>query len=129
VFLATAESTGGAYLEIVVTYPPNNPPPPMHKHPTQAEHFTVLAGAIEAIVDGAQSTVSAGGEIDVPAGIAHKMWATEEGVVMRWRTTPALRTGEMFCDLWQVARDNDWRPGGLQLFEVLQKYDAEFCLC
>jgi quercetin dioxygenase-like cupin family protein len=129
VFLATSESTGGAYLEIEVTYPPNNPPPPMHKHPSQSEHFTVLAGAIVAIVGDAQTTVRAGEEIDVPADTAHKMWATDDGVVMRWRTTPALRTGEMFCDLWQVARDNDWKPGGMQLFEVLQKYDAEFCLC
>ena len=39
VFLATAESTGGAYVEIEATYPPNNPPPPLHKHPTQAERF------------------------------------------------------------------------------------------
>ncbi|HET6818701.1 MAG TPA: cupin domain-containing protein [Mycobacteriales bacterium] len=129
VFLATAESTGGSYLEIEVTYPPNNPPPPMHKHPSQAEHFTVLAGAIEAIVDGSRHSVAVGEEIEVPADTAHQMWATDDGVVMRWRTTPALRTGEMFCDLWEVARDSDWQPDGMALFGVLQKYDVEFCLC
>ncbi|HET7310611.1 MAG TPA: cupin domain-containing protein [Mycobacteriales bacterium] len=129
VFLATAESTGGAYLEIEVTYPPNSTPPPMHKHPSQSEHFTVLAGAIDAVVDGIPSTVAAGQALDVPADTAHRMWATDDGVVMRWRTTPALRTGEMFCDLWAVARDNDWQPDGMAMFGVISKYDAEFCLC
>lgn len=129
VFLATAESTGGAYLEIEVTYPPDSTPPPKHKHPSQQEHFTILSGGLEAIVDETQKQLGAGDELVVPAGTSHQMWSTGEGVVMRWRTTPALRTGEMFCALWEVARDNDWQPDGMQLFGVISQYDAEFCLC
>jgi hypothetical protein len=48
---------------------------------------------------------------------------------MRWRTTPALRTGELFCALWEVARDNDWAPDGMQLFGVISSYEEEFRLC
>jgi hypothetical protein len=35
----------------------------------------------------------------------------------------------MFCTLWEVARDNDWAPGPLQLFDVVSRYDEEFRLC
>jgi hypothetical protein len=48
---------------------------------------------------------------------------------MRWRTSPALRTGEMFCALWQAARDSDWKPEPLRLLEVLATHTDEFCLC
>jgi quercetin dioxygenase-like cupin family protein len=129
VFIATAESTDGEYVEIEVTYPPNSARPPMHKHSSQEEHFTVLVGAIDGIVDGQPVTRHAGDELVVAADTAHQMWATDDGVVMRWRTTPALRTGEMFCALWEVARDNEWEPDPMQLFGVISYYDAEFCLC
>jgi len=66
VFLATAESTAGAYVEIEVTYPPDSAKPPLLKHPAQVERFTALAGQL-----------------------------------------------------------ND----GMQLFGVISRYDAEFCLC
>ena len=129
VFLATSDSTGGACVEIEATYPPNNTPPPLHKHPAQTEHFTVLVGELKGVRDGEDFIIRAGDELTVEAGVPHLMGAGEDGAVFRWRTSPALRTGELFCALWEVARDNDWKPGGLQLFEVLMQFDAEFCLC
>jgi quercetin dioxygenase-like cupin family protein len=129
VFLATAESTDGAYVEIEVTYPPNSPWPPLHKHPSQEEHFTVLAGGLDGVRGEEEFALGAGDEITVPAGTPHRMGAGSDGAVFRWRTSPALRTGEMFCALWEVARDHDWEPGGLAVFEVISQYDAEFCLC
>jgi quercetin dioxygenase-like cupin family protein len=129
VFTATAESTGGEYVEIEVTYPPKNPPPPRHIHPSQDEHFTVLAGSLDATVGDETLTIAAGDELHVPAGTPHLMGAGDAGARMRWRTAPALRTDQMFCHLWEVARDNDWQPDLMQLFEVIQEYDAEFCLC
>ena len=57
------------------------------------------------------------------------MNATGDGAVVRWRTAPAMRTGEMFCALWEVARDNDWEPDPMQLFEVISRFGDEFCLC
>lgn len=128
VFLATAESTGGEYVEIEVTYPPGSARPPLHLHPAQAERFSVVAGSISGTCGGQEFTLEAGAELVVPPGTPHRMGADEEGVVMVWRTSPALRTGEMFCDLWAVARDNEWAPSLEQLFAVISRYDAEFCL-
>jgi quercetin dioxygenase-like cupin family protein len=128
-FTATAASTDGDHVEIEATYPPNSTRPPRHLHPSQTEQFTVLAGTLHGIRGDEEFTISAGNELVVPAGTPHQMWAGDDGAVFRWRTSPALRTGEMFCDLWQVARDNDWEPGPMQLFEVISTYDAEFCLC
>jgi mannose-6-phosphate isomerase-like protein (cupin superfamily) len=129
VFTATAASTGGEYVEVEATYPPNSTPPPKHLHPSQTEHFTVRSGRMHGLCGEAEFTLDAGDQLVVPAGTPHQMWAGEDGAVMTWRTSPALRTGEMFCDLWVLARDNDWQPDPMQLFEVISRYDAEFCLC
>lgn len=128
-FVATAESTDGAYVEVVATYPPNSSRPPLHLHPQQTEHFTLLSGSMNTLVDGKTSTLQPGDELVVPPGTPHQMWAGPDGAQLRWRTSPALRTGEMFCATWQTARDNDWSPAGLQLLEVISRHGAEFQLC
>ena len=73
--------------------------------------------------------LEAGDELVLPPGTCHLMRAGADGAVMRWRTSPAQRTGEMFCALWEVARDNDWSPEPMQLFEVISGYGEEFRLC
>jgi mannose-6-phosphate isomerase-like protein (cupin superfamily) len=129
VFTATATSTDGDYVEIEATYPPNSTPPPLHLHPSQDETFTILAGSLTGVRGDEEFTVSAGDVLEIPRGVPHKMNATGDGAVFRWRTAPALRTGEMYCAMWEVARDNDWSPSPLQLFEVISGFGDEFCLC
>jgi quercetin dioxygenase-like cupin family protein len=129
VFVATAEFTNGEYVEIEMTYPPNSPPPPRHLHPSQDEQFTVLSGGMNATVGDVDHVLGVGDELRVTAGTPHLMGAGADGAVLRWRTSPALRTGEMFCALWEVARDNDWQPDLMQLFEVITQFGDEFCLC
>lgn len=129
VFTATASSTDGDYVEIEATYPPNSAPPPLHLHPSQDETFTVLAGSMQGVCGEEDFTIAVGDVLEVKRGTPHKMWATGDGAVMRWRTAPALRTGEMFCALWEVARDNDWEPDPMKLFEVIVGFGDEFCLC
>jgi quercetin dioxygenase-like cupin family protein len=129
VFTATGESTGGAYVEIEVTYPPDTAPPPRHLHPAQEEHFTVLRGSMHGSRGDEPLDVSAPGTFEIARGTPHLMSAGPEGAVVRWRTAPALRTGEMFVALWQVAHDNDWKPDGMQLFGVVSQFGDEFCLC
>jgi mannose-6-phosphate isomerase-like protein (cupin superfamily) len=129
VFTATAESTGGAYVEVEVTYPPNSAPPPRHLHPAQDEQFTLLSGSMHGQRGDEPLDVAAPGGFDVPRGTPHLMASGADGAVVRWRTSPALRTGEMFVALWQVARDHDWAPDGMTLFGVVSQYGDEFCLC
>ena len=129
VFTATAASTDGEFVEIEMTYPPNSSPPPLHLHPSQDETFTVLAGSMQGVSGEDEFTISVGEVLEVPRGTPHKMQATADGAVVRWRTAPALRTGEMFCALYEVARDNDWDPDVMALFEVIQQFPEEFCLC
>jgi quercetin dioxygenase-like cupin family protein len=128
VFTATAESTGGGHVEVEATYPPNSAKPARHLHPTQTEQFTVLAGSLEVRCGDESFTATAGHEFAVQPGVGHQMWAGDDGAVFRWRTTPALRTGELYCATWECARDNDWKPTGLQLFEVVSGFADEFRL-
>jgi quercetin dioxygenase-like cupin family protein len=128
VFTATADSTGGNHVEVEATYPPDSAKPPRHLHPGQTERFTVLAGSLEVRRGDEASTVGAGEAFVVEPGVAHQMWASSEGAVFRWRTSPALRTGELTCALWECARDNDWQPTGAQLFALISGYGEEFRL-
>ena len=129
VFRATAASTDGAHVEVEATYPPHSAVPPRHLHPVQAEHFTVVRGAFSTLVDGVERQLAAGDELDVPAGAVHQMWgAADTETVVLWRTTPALRTDLMYCELWQAAADADWRPDPLALYAVVQRYPDEFRL-
>src|SRR4051794_28020903 len=130
VFTATAETTAGAYVEVEATYPAHGSKPPLHLHPSQVEHFTVLSGQLDVVRGDETFTVKEGDEFSVPAGTPHQMWSSgDDGAVTRWRTTPALRTGEMFCELWEVARDGDWSPDPMRMFEVIINHPDEFCLC
>jgi len=128
VFSATADSTGGNHVEVEATYPPNSAKPPPHLHPSQTERFTLLAGSLGVRRGEEEFTAVAGDEFTVEPGVVHSMWAAEDGAVFRWRTSPALRTGELHCATWACARDNDWKPTGLQLFEVISGFGEEFRL-
>ena len=128
VFVATAESTGGECVEVEATYPPDSPRPPRHLHPGPTEGFTILAGSLEVRRGDGSFTAGVGAEFTVEPGVAHQMWAGREGAVFRWRTSPALRTGELFCSMWECARDNDWAPTGLQMFEAVSEFGDEFRL-
>jgi quercetin dioxygenase-like cupin family protein len=130
VFRATAASTEGGYVEVEQTYPPHSAKPPLHLHPQQDEHFTVVSGRLHALVGGQERELAAGEVLEVPRGTSHQMWAVaDEPTVVVWRTTPALRTDQMFCDLWQVAADNGFEPDLLKAYEVTLRYPDEFCLC
>src|SRR5437764_1212729 len=61
VFVATPTSTGGEYVEVEATYPPGSAKPPAHHHPSQTEHFTVLAGAVT-VTRGDETQVAGTGE-------------------------------------------------------------------
>jgi quercetin dioxygenase-like cupin family protein len=84
-------------LEIESTYQPGGAPAPPHLHPSQEERFTVLSGAVEAVIDGEPRTLREGDVLVIPVGTPHVFGGhgTEAGTV-RWEVRPALRTREFF---------------------------------
>ena len=83
VFRATAESTGGAYCEVEATYPPHSAKPPLHLHPQQDEHFTIVSGRLHAVVGDEESDLDGGDVLEVPRGTSHQMWgAADEPTVV-----------------------------------------------
>jgi mannose-6-phosphate isomerase-like protein (cupin superfamily) len=130
VFTATASSTNGAYVEVEATYPPHSGHPPMHRHPQQQERFVIVKGLLHAVVDEVAFDLGPGEVLEVPVGADHQMWGNADTpTVVVWRTSPALRTDQMYCDLWQAAADAAFRPTIESLAHVILRYPDEFCLC
>jgi quercetin dioxygenase-like cupin family protein len=97
-----AAETNGELLELEATYEPGSVEPLEHFHPSQDEHFEILAGTMEARIGGESRTLAAGDELDIPAGTVHAMWnGGGDAARVLWQTRPALRTEEF---LWLVAR-------------------------
>ena len=129
-FRATAASTGGAYVEVEQTFRAHSPKPPLHLHPSQDEHFTVVRGRLHAIVGDVERDLHAGEELEVPRGTPHRMWgAADEPTVVIWRTTPALRTDQLYCDIWSAAAEVDFEPDPMRAYAVTLRYAEEFQLC
>jgi mannose-6-phosphate isomerase-like protein (cupin superfamily) len=124
-FLRTAAETGGALHEMRATYRAGSPVPPAHLHPAQDERFEVLEGALTFVVDDVESTVRAGGSIEVPRGAVHQVHnGGEVPAVAVWQTRPALRTGEFHHGLHEATEAQDWH----RLGAILRGYADVFVL-
>ena len=113
----TGAETGGELLEMEATYSGTGGMPPEHLHPEQVERFTVLEGAVRAIVNGEERRYQEGESFEVPAGAPHQMGA-EGPTRTRWEVRPAMRTAEFFERLY----------GGDPIAELLQEFGPEFRL-
>src|SRR2546423_15482047 len=117
-------------LEVEAVYGPGGSPPPAHLHPSQDEHFEVLAGQVRARVDGDDRTLSTGEAIDIPRGTKHQMWnASSEEARVLWQTRPPGRTEEWFGGIDRLIRENgDQMPGPAAFATMLTEYRAVFRL-
>jgi quercetin dioxygenase-like cupin family protein len=120
-------------LEVEATYGPEGSAPPKHFHPSQDEHFEVLAGKMRVRVDGDERDLTKGEEIDIPRGAVHQMWnPSEEPARVKWETRPAGRTEEWFGAIdvlhrrGQVGRNG--MPGPLAFAALLTEYRDVFRL-
>ena len=93
-------------LEMEAYYAGEGPLPPAHLHARQDERFTVLEGAVRAVLGGHECRYGAGESFDVPAGTVHQM-AGDGAARVRWEVTPALRTAEFFEELYTGAAAAD----------------------
>jgi quercetin dioxygenase-like cupin family protein len=106
-------------LAMEATYAGTGDFPPVHLHPSQAEHFEVLEGELRAIVDGTERRYGAGETFEVPEGTPHTMTA-DVPTRTRWEVRPALRTAEFFEGLYS---------GEITDYDAFfEKFSAEFQL-
>jgi mannose-6-phosphate isomerase-like protein (cupin superfamily) len=113
----TGAETDGELLEMEATYPGDGSMPPMHLHPSQAEHFEILEGSMRAVIDGEERVYQSGESFEVPAATPHQM-GTDQPTRMRWEVRPALSTAEFFERLYGEGPDSAREMG--------EKFFAEF---
>ncbi|WP_406288656.1 cupin domain-containing protein [Embleya sp. NBC_00896] len=118
-FHKTSADTGGSYVEVEVDYGPVVNRPPVHTHPKQREHMRILSGELLVVMDGEESVYAPGEIVDIPPGVKHTLWNPgTERTVVRWRTSPALRTERVFETLWSLSEEGKLTPDGRPTLQV-----------
>lgn len=118
----SSTETGGELLEVESTWSSGGDLPTTHCHPSQDEHFEVVAGKLRVLVDGMERVLTPGDVLDVPRGTVHAMAAADGAAKAIWQTRPALDTEAFFAGL-----DAAQRRGGslLDLAPVVRAHAAE----
>lgn len=104
-FLVTSGESGGDLHEMRATYRPGSPFPPAHLHPEQEETFQVESGRLEFELDDGIRSVAEGETLVLPAGTVHRARnpSPDTDAVVLWQTRPALRSGEFFATVYNLA--------------------------
>jgi mannose-6-phosphate isomerase-like protein (cupin superfamily) len=66
--------TEGAYLALVGLFPPGEPAPPAHIHPTTDETFYLASGEATFLLGDRKVRMTSGSLVFVPRGVAHTVW-------------------------------------------------------
>lgn len=78
--LGPAEAQG-AYVALVGVFPPGEPGPPPHTHPTTDEAFYIASGEATFLLGDREITVTSGGLVFVPRGVVHTVWNSGSDMV------------------------------------------------
>lgn len=134
-FVETGAETGGALHAQEARYKPHSALPPYHCHPQQDERFQIIEGGLEFTIGGAVSArsevrvVKAGDEVPIARGVYHAARNPFDApAIVRWETRPALRSAEMYRDLYQAAARHRGRPPLHEAAAILREYRNEFRL-
>ena len=82
--------------------------PPQHSHPSQAEHFTVLAGRMHTVIAGDERIYVEGDSFEVPVAAPHQMGPHDGPARVRWEVRPALHTADFFERLYSGHADENF---------------------
>lgn len=101
-----ADDTVGWLFQSTNWLDPRMPGPPVHVHPTSAESFVVIEGALDVYVDGEWSQVRAGERVTVPANVPHTLRnGTDAPVKMRTIVEPAGRAELFFRHMHRLIQE------------------------
>jgi quercetin dioxygenase-like cupin family protein len=102
-------------LVMKMSYNRKGTPPPMHYHPCQEEHFTILSGKLKLTMDGSSKKLEEGEGFIVPANMPHTMWNGSEGFTeVKWVVRPALHTAAFFREAFELS-NLQWAKGKTEL--------------
>ena len=105
-FLVTAADSGGKVLEIEMAADPKAAGGTEHIHPKIMERYEMLEGRLSLLLEGNETTVSAGQHLDIPAGTKHSFWNPDDAPArVRVRFEPAGRFEEFMESLYALASD------------------------
>jgi mannose-6-phosphate isomerase-like protein (cupin superfamily) len=117
-------------ITVEATYEQSRRPPPMHSHPSQAEHFEVVEGSLKVRAGRERRELATGETLDIPARVAHQMWNPSGAPArVRWTTTPAGRTEQWFRAIDALVRESaPGEPSVLGFAVLLGEFDDTFRL-
>jgi quercetin dioxygenase-like cupin family protein len=117
VFRKTAQETNGELLEFDLFAQPAAIGPPVHVHPNSDERFTVLAGSLDASMDGKAMRFGKGETFNVAAGVPHTWWNSSDGeahVLVQF--SPASRMETFLETFYGLAKDGKTNGEGVPNF-------------
>lgn len=118
VLRSTAE-TAGELVELVFTLPPGRRGPPKHVH-EHLEEWEVIAGRLEARIEGERRTLEAGETLSIPPGTAHTFRNSSDAPVrVRDRHQPAGRFEEFVRAEVALVADGLHSPAALLRMALL----------
>jgi mannose-6-phosphate isomerase-like protein (cupin superfamily) len=132
-FLVTAADSGGELLEIEMAADPKAAGATEHIHPKLTERYEMLEGRLSLLLEGNETTVSAGQKLDIPAGTAHSFWNPDDAPArVRVRYEPAGKFEEFIETIYALARDGKLnakgRPRLLQAAVIGQRHLRDIAL-
>ena len=68
------DESSGAYVALVGVFPPGEPGPPPHTHPTTDEAFYLASGEATFLLGDREVTMKSGSLVLVPRGVVHTVW-------------------------------------------------------
>jgi len=127
VFLRTAADGAGEVLEYELEFVPRGFAARYHLHPLQEERHEVVEGSLGIVVGGRERRLGPGDVEVVPAGTAHRIFATqEEPLKACFASRPALASEVLLETLFGLARDGkvgrSGHPPVLQLAVIFDEF-------
>jgi mannose-6-phosphate isomerase-like protein (cupin superfamily) len=132
-FLVTRADSNGALLELEMEADPLAAGGTKHIHPRITESYEMLEGRLRLLLEGNETTVSAGQHLVIPPRTAHSFWNPDDAPArVRVRFEPAGRFEEFMESLYALARDGKTnaqsRPNLLQAALIGRRHINDIAL-